>query len=100
MIWQGHCARRDTGFADVIDSTYRILFSDKIIIYGPFLKNQWVIRTLVESIRRKIPDFARASVDVEIMTDNLDSLIATGCTYGFLRSKLQELLVFYGNANY
>lgn len=86
--------------ADVLESTYRILFSDKIIIYGPFLRNQWVISTLVESIRRKIPDFARESVDIEIMTDSLDSLIATGCTYGFLGSKLQEMLVFYGNANY
>ncbi len=84
---------------DVLDSTYRILYFDKIIIYGPFLKNQWVIRTFVESIRRKIPDYARASLDIDIMTDNLDSLIATGCTYGFLMSKLQEMLVFYGNAN-
>ncbi len=86
--------------SDVLDSTYRILFSDKIIVYGPFLRNQWVVRTFVESLRRKIPEYARSSVDIEIMTDSLESLVATGCTYGFFRSKLQELLVFYGNANY
>jgi transcriptional regulator of PTS gene len=86
--------------SNVLDNTYRILFSDKIIVYGPFLKNPWVVRTFVESLRRKIPDYARSSVDIEIMMDNLDSLVATGCTYGFFRSKLQEMLVFYGNANY
>ncbi|MBO4393984.1 MAG: ROK family transcriptional regulator [Spirochaetales bacterium] len=85
---------------DVLDSTYRILFSDKIMVYGPFLKNPWVARTFSESLRKKIPEFARSSVDIEIMTDNLDSLVATGCTYGFFRAKLQEMLVFYGSSNY
>ncbi len=85
---------------DVLDTTFRMIFPDKIIIYGPFVRNLGIRRKLIDSLRGKIPEYARSSVDIEIMEGSLESLVTIGCTFDFFREKLMDMLVFYGNDIY
>lgn len=80
--------------SNVLDNMVRIIFPDKIVIYGPFLSNAWVRETLLDSVRRKIPKYARPLVEISVLEGSLEERVSVGCTFDFFRNRLIEMLVF------
>ncbi|QTQ12645.1 ROK family protein [Treponema parvum] len=85
--------------ACVIDNTHRVFPADRVIVYGPFVGNQFIRKTLVEKIREKLPWYSKPSVEIEIITGDFEDITALGCCADFFKARLIEMLVFHGMDN-
>lgn len=79
--------------AGVADAMYRINYPDKMIFYGPFIFNDGTRNALANQIMQSIPEYARTSLEIQFITDDLSELSPKGSTIAFFRNKLQEMLI-------
>ena len=78
--------------ADAVNTAYRILFPDLIIIYGPLVTNLGIRKLFQELLEEQIPIYARNKLIIEFIESDTSSNSSWGSTIEFFKGSLRELL--------
>jgi transcriptional regulator of PTS gene len=75
-----------------LENLYRILFPDRVLVFGPFTQQNEVAERLARRFRRDLPHYAPSDVSFEVLTNAFEGGEACGSTLSLFTDALRSRL--------
>ena len=79
--------------ASGLNTTFRIFYPERLIVYGPFFRNEGVRKCFTEEVMKNVPFHIRNYLKIILLDEDFSKYSHLGCTNEFFDSKLKELLI-------
>ena len=76
-----------------LNTTFRIFYPERLIVYGPFFRNEGIRNSFTEEVKKNVPFHIRNYLKIVLLDEDFSKYSPLGCTNEFFDSKLKELLI-------
>jgi transcriptional regulator of PTS gene len=80
-----------TYMARALATIYTVLYPDRVVIYGPFTQNKYLVKDLTDQARNLLQPFSRTRFRLDVRSVGPDSA-AIGCTAPLFYRRMREEL--------
>jgi len=76
-----------------LNTTFRIFYLERLIVYGPLFKNEGIRKAFAEEVMKNVPFHIKNYLEIILLDEDFSKYSPLGCTNEFFDSKLKELLI-------